>query len=128
MADQSPPAATMAVFAGPDTADAARTTLQAMLAHVEGPFVADAVLLLDELVTDASRDGAAHRDLRLGLLPAPPRLRIEVTRTEPPHPAPPSTLPERGWGRLLLEDLASAWSTTTNGTQATTWAELRLPG
>ncbi|MBB4684255.1 ATP-binding protein [Amycolatopsis jiangsuensis] len=128
MADQSPPAAATAVFAGADTAPAARTTLQAMLAQVAGPFVADATLLLDELLTDASRDGAVCRDLRLGVLAGPARLRIEVTRTEPARPVTGPSSPERGWGRLLLEDLASDWSSDTDGALATTWVELRLPG
>lgn len=128
MADHARHPATTAVFDGPDIAGPARTTLRAMLSHVDAPRVAEAVLLLDELITDAARDGAVCRGLWLGLLTGPPRLRIEVTRIEPAAPVGEPRSPGRGRGRLLLDDLASEWSTVTDGARATTWAEVRLPG
>ncbi|MFI5613157.1 hypothetical protein [Amycolatopsis sp. NPDC051903] len=124
--EPNPPGAT-AVFSGPDTAAAARVTLRAMLAHVPEAIVGDAVQLMDELVTDAGRDGATFRGLRLGLVPSPPRLRIDVERDEPETPAATALSPDRVEGRFLLEDLASTWWSHTLGDISVTRAELTLP-
>ncbi|WIX77668.1 hypothetical protein QRX50_40730 [Amycolatopsis carbonis] len=125
--DSRPPGAATAVFNGPDTAEAARVTLRAMLAHVPAPVVGDAVQLMDELVTDATRDGASFRALRLGLAAHPPRLRIDVERDEPDEPHTTAMSPDRVEGRFLLEELASTWWSHTLGSISVTRAELALP-
>ncbi|MEU4667946.1 hypothetical protein AB0F91_08240 [Amycolatopsis sp. NPDC023774] len=125
--DSRPPGAATAVFNGPDTAEAARVTLRAMLAHVPAPVVGDAVQLMEELVTDATRDGASFRALRLGLAAHPPRLRIDVERDEPDEPCVTAMSPERVEGRFLLEELASTWWSHTLGSISVTRAELALP-
>ncbi|QRP43446.1 hypothetical protein [Amycolatopsis sp. FDAARGOS 1241] len=125
--EPQPPGAATAVFNGPDTAAAARVTLRAMLAHVPEAIVGDAVQLMDELVTDAGRDGATFRGLRLSLVQTPPRLRIDVERDEPETPAATELSPERVAGRFLIEDLASTWWSHTLGDISVTRAELVLP-
>ncbi|WP_326834392.1 hypothetical protein VSH64_05615 [Amycolatopsis rhabdoformis] len=125
--DSRPPGAATAVFNGPDTAEAARVTLRAMLAHAPAPIVGDAVQLMDELVVDATRDGATFRAMRLGLVAHPPRLRIDVERDEPEEPTATAMSPERAEGRFLLEELASTWWSHTLGSISVTRAELALP-
>ncbi|MCX4751659.1 ATP-binding protein [Kitasatospora sp. NBC_01287] len=90
----------------------------------------DVLLLVSELVTNACRhtDGPEHLTLRA----TPTRLRIEVTDTDPTHPAPrrphlATSLGGHGLHTVAL--LASRWGSAPHPDRPgkTVWAEIDLP-
>lgn len=103
-----------------------RHLVREVLADCSGVMVDDAVLVADELVTNALRHGQAPRICRLTLLHHPRRLRIEVddaSTREPRIRAPDHT---GGRGLILVDRLSSRWGTEHHNDHKTVWAELDL--
>ncbi|MCR6490780.1 ATP-binding protein [Amycolatopsis sp. OK19-0408] len=99
-----------------------RSWAQDLLGDVDGETRADAVLVLDELVSNALHHGAAPARVRL--VREPGCLRIEVTDGSR-RPARPRT-PDRTGGRglVLVEACARGWGQWWHGDGKTVWAEL----
>ncbi|MFD7739772.1 ATP-binding protein, partial [Kitasatospora sp. NPDC059800] len=91
-------------------------------------LVADAVLLVSELVGNALRHGGEPGTLLL--VRATGRLRIEVSDASPrpPLPRPPHPPDEPGGlGLFLLSRLTLRWGWHPSGPGKTVWCDLRLP-
>ncbi|MGW3041981.1 ATP-binding protein [Kitasatospora sp. NPDC001159] len=115
--------------ARPGVVAEARTFTADFLAEVPDPVVvADAVLLVSELVGNALRH--AGEPGALLLVRCPGRVRIEVSDSSPRPP-----LPRRphgpdgggGFGLFLLDRIALRWGWRPLGPGKTVWCELRLP-
>ncbi|MFD5461878.1 ATP-binding protein [Kitasatospora sp. NPDC127059] len=108
----------------------ARSCTAAFLADVADPLVvADAVLLVSELVGNAVRHTGAPGALIL--VRCPGRLRIEVSDASrcPPLPRPSDGRGENGGlGLFLLSRLALRWGWRPAGAGKAVWCELRIPG
>ena len=90
-------------------------------------MVDDAVLVADELVTNALLHAAGPRRCRVDLAHDGRRLRIEVDDAAPDrHPR--LQTPDRSGGRglVLLQRLTSAWGVQYHSGHKTVWAELAL--
>ncbi|WP_052707547.1 ATP-binding protein [Streptomyces rubellomurinus] len=107
----------------------ARSCTLGFLADVpDSMVVADAVLLVSELVGNAVRHTGAPRWLLL--IRAPGLLRIEVgdASPRPPLPRPPQGAEqEGGLGLFLLNRLALCWGWRPSGPGKVVWCDLRLP-
>ncbi|WP_162002374.1 ATP-binding protein [Streptomyces sp. CB01881] len=113
----------------PGAVGEARAFTAAVLADVPDPMVvADAVLLVSELVTNACRHADGPESL---LLARGPRvLRIEVTdgNPHPPRPRPLYRADETGgFGLFLLSNVAFSWGWRPRSAGKAVWCELRLP-
>ncbi|MFG3224585.1 ATP-binding protein [Kitasatospora sp. NPDC048194] len=115
--------------AAPGIVAEARSVTADFLAGVPDPLViADAVLLVSELVGNALRH--AGEPGALLLVRGPGRMRIEVSDSSPrpPLPRPPHGPDERGGlGLYLLDRLALCWGWRPWGRGKTVWCELGLP-
>ncbi|MFD7454870.1 ATP-binding protein [Kitasatospora sp. NPDC059827] len=115
--------------ARPGTAAEARAFTSAFLTGTADPrAVADAVLLVSELVGNAVRHTGRPRALLL--IRAGGRLRIEVGDASPRPPSPRSAHragDQGGLGLFLLDRLSLRWGWRPTGTGKTVWCELRLP-
>ncbi|MFJ3221272.1 ATP-binding protein [Kitasatospora sp. NPDC086801] len=115
--------------ARPETAADARAFTAEFLADVTDPMVvADAVLLVSELVGNALRHTGEPGALFLTRTAG--RLRIEVSDASPrpPLPRPPHRPDESGGlGLFLLSRLALRWGWHPSGPGKTVWCDLRLP-
>ncbi|MFF4818537.1 ATP-binding protein [Kitasatospora sp. NPDC001309] len=113
----------------PGTAAEARAFTGDFLADTADPrAVADAVLLVSELVGNALRHTGGSRALLL--IRAGGRLRIEVSDASPWPPSPRSTHragDQGGLGLFLLDRLSLRWGWLPTGPGKTVWCELRLP-
>jgi len=123
--------------ASPEAAFAARHAVGGLSPYLEAQVLADAQLLVSELVSNAVRHaGLSCRDgIELCLRASPTALMVEVAdrgrgfgERRPPHhgPAEPGFEDPSGWGLFLVEQLASSWG-ITEGTEVRVWFELR-PG
>jgi anti-sigma regulatory factor (Ser/Thr protein kinase) len=89
----------------------------------------DALLLADELVTNALRHGPAGAPIHLRILGGT-RLRIEVGdagRWDAPHVRMPE--PGRatgGWGLPIVDTIADGWGVTTSPDATVAWAEIEV--
>ncbi|WP_153031053.1 ATP-binding protein [Amycolatopsis sp. YIM 10] len=103
-----------------------RQQVRELLAPVGGLLEEDAVLVTEELISNAHRHGTAPRRCRLGLLDDGRRLRIEVEDTAPEQPK--IRTPDRTGGRglVLVDRLASSWGVHNHRHHKTVWAELSL--
>ncbi|MFD4393555.1 ATP-binding protein [Kitasatospora sp. NPDC058478] len=114
--------------AHPGAAADARAFTAEFLADVGDPLlVADAVLLVSELVGNALRHAGEPGTLLL--IRATGRLRIEVSDASPrpPLPRPPHPPDESGGlGLFLLSRLTLRWGWHPSGTGKTVWCDLRL--
>ncbi|MEU8516440.1 ATP-binding protein [Kitasatospora sp. NPDC048722] len=119
----------MPFSARPGAAGDARAFTAAFLADVTDPLVvADAVLLVSELVGNALRHGSEPG--ALVLVRAAGRLRIEVSDASPRPPLPrrPRGPDEAGGlGLFLLSRLALRWGWRPSGPGKTVWCDVRLP-
>ncbi|MFI6154828.1 ATP-binding protein [Kitasatospora sp. NPDC051170] len=115
--------------ARPGSAAEARLCTVGFLADVADPLVvADAVLLVSELVGNAVRHTGAPRWLLL--VRAPGLLRIEVgdASPRPPLPRPPTPADHTGGlGLFLLNHLSQHWGWHTADTGKVVWCDLRVP-
>ncbi|WP_179853115.1 MULTISPECIES: ATP-binding protein [unclassified Streptomyces] len=115
--------------ARPGAVAEARALTADFLADVGDPLVvADAVLLVSELVGNAVRH--THGPGALLLLRETGHLRIEVTDTSPrpPRPRPPHDVQEAGGlGLFLLTRLAQHWGWYPLARGKTVWCDLRCP-
>jgi Histidine kinase-like ATPase domain len=92
----------------------------------DGIMVDDAVLVVDELVSNAHRHGRAARRCRLSLIDEGRCVRVEVDDTSPAQPR--LRTPDRSGGRglVLVDRLASSWGVRNQADHKTVWAELAL--
>lgn len=106
----------------------AREWVRAGLAGHEGVAAEDAVLVADELASNAHQHGLPPRKIHLSFTSGRERLRIEVDDASPVSPAlrPPDD--SGGRGLLLVQELAAAWGTRHRQECKTVWAELPLEG
>lgn len=91
-----------------------------------GVIVDDAILVADELVTNALRHGQAPRSFRLAVLHHGRRLRIEVEDASPQQPKIRTPDHTGGRGLILVDQLASQWGVDYHDDYKTVWAELAL--
>ncbi len=102
-----------------------RSVVRAGLSRWELPeLIADAELLVTELVTNALRHGRGDVGVRLSFING--HLRIEVCDDSPevPEPRAAASLDESGRGLFLVQAVADDWGVTNNG--MTTWCSLAL--
>jgi two-component sensor histidine kinase len=97
-----------------------------MLADHAGLIADDAILVADELVSNALQHGQAPRACRLILVGNGSRLRIEVDDTSPQDPEIRTPDHTGGRGLILVDRLASRWGFTHHHDHKTVWAELTL--
>jgi two-component sensor histidine kinase len=105
-----------------------RNLVRGLLSGRSGVLVDDAVQVVDELVSNASRHGHAPRRCRIELLDDGRRLRIEVDDAAPglPRPRPPDDT--GGRGLILVDEMATAWGVQRHARYKTVWAEVDLVG
>jgi hypothetical protein len=101
-----------------------RTLVRQLLHGQSGVVVEDAVLVADELVTNAHRHGAAPRAGRLYLVNEGRGLLIEVDDSGPAQPRMAARAGRRGL--TLVDRLASRWGVRRHPRHKTVWAELPL--
>ncbi|MGW3965201.1 ATP-binding protein [Amycolatopsis sp. NPDC005003] len=95
-----------------------RTVLRGFPAH----FVGTAVMVVDELTSNALRHGRAPYHVRL--LPGAARLRIEVDDSGGENARRRAPSDHGGRGLLLVERCAAAWGQLRRPSGKTLWAEL----
>ncbi|GAB2739608.1 ATP-binding protein [Amycolatopsis magusensis] len=103
-----------------------RQRIRDLLSGEAGLLVDDAVLVADELVSNAHRHGAPPRLCRFGLIDQRRSLRIEVDDASSGKPAIRPADATGGRGLLLVDRLASSWGVQQHGHHKTVWAELAL--
>jgi anti-sigma regulatory factor (Ser/Thr protein kinase) len=103
-----------------------RGLVREVLAGRSGVVVEDAVLVVDELVTNALRHGEAPRRCRLVVLRRGDRLRIEVDDASPREPVIRTPDLTGGRGMVLVDGLAAEWGVDHHDDHKTVWAELVL--
>lgn len=91
-------------------------------------MVKDAVLVTDELVSNARQHGDAPRHCRVRLLESENYLRIEVDDASPEHPRIRTPDGSGGRGLILVDRLSSRWGVEHFASYKTVWAELVLDG
>jgi anti-sigma regulatory factor (Ser/Thr protein kinase) len=103
-----------------------RQGVRDLLAHYRGLTVDDAVLVADELVSNAHRHGDAPRTCRLRLTHQGRYLRIEVDDASPHQPQRRTPNGSGGRGLVLIDRLSSTWGVQNHAGRKTVWAELVL--
>ncbi|RSM87955.1 ATP-binding protein [Kibdelosporangium aridum] len=90
--------------------------------------VQDALLVTDELVSNARRHGLGPRQCRLALIDGGRRLLVEVDDASfaPPRKRTPDL--SGGRGLILIDRLAASWGVQYHADHKTVWAELVLDG
>ncbi|WP_125683038.1 ATP-binding protein [Amycolatopsis sp. WAC 04182] len=104
---------------------AVRHGVRQALGGYRGLAVDDAVLVADELVSNAHQHGDAPRACRLELTHRG-SLRIEVDDASPRQPRRRTPDGTGGRGLLLIDRLASAWGVRNHADHKTVWVELAL--
>jgi anti-sigma regulatory factor (Ser/Thr protein kinase) len=84
----------------------------------------DAVLVADELVSNAIQHGQGPRSCRLALIDDGRGLLVEVTDSGPGAPAVRTPDATGGRGLLLVDRLTNAWGVRWFGGRKTVWAEM----
>ncbi|MCR6481976.1 ATP-binding protein [Amycolatopsis sp. OK19-0408] len=99
-----------------------RHWVRAVLCDLPANVISTAVMVVDELTSNALRHGRAPYHVRL--LPGAAKLRIEVDDAggEPARRRTPSD--QGGRGLLLVERCAAAWGQLRRPSGKTLWAEL----
>jgi anti-sigma regulatory factor (Ser/Thr protein kinase) len=90
--------------------------------------VADALLMLSELVTNAVYHGVQPLALRVVLSSGRIRVEVDDASTEPPvlRPIDPHRL--GGMGMRIVDDLSDEWGCTATEVGKTVWFELAVAG
>jgi serine/threonine-protein kinase RsbW len=107
----------------------ARARIRPLAGRFPPAMIEDAVLLANELVTNAVLHGPGGRPVHLRILGAD-RLRIEVADAgdwRPPEvrmPEPGAGV-EGGWGLSIVDELADGWGVTPSEAGTVAWAELK---
>jgi anti-sigma regulatory factor (Ser/Thr protein kinase) len=103
-----------------------RDVVRTLLTGRSGLMVEDAVLVTDELVSNAHRHGGSPGHCRFALLDNGGYLRIEVddASQDPPRIRPADS--SGGRGLVLVDRLASHWGVQHHAHHKTVWAELAL--
>ncbi|GAA1965210.1 hypothetical protein GCM10009754_41510 [Amycolatopsis minnesotensis] len=103
-----------------------RDLVRGMLTGRGDLVVEDAILVTDELVSNAHRHGETPRACRLGLRQRGRRLRVEVDDGSPNPPRKRTPDGTGGRGLVLIDQLAAAWGVQCHAHHKTVWAELVL--
>ncbi|GAB1513083.1 ATP-binding protein [Actinophytocola sp. KF-1] len=103
-----------------------RRLLRDLLSGHGGVIADDAVLVADELVSNALQHGGAPRSCRMFLTGDGARLRIEVDDSSPRDPEIRTPDHTGGRGLILVDRLASRWGFDRHVDHKTVWAELTL--
>ncbi|BCK56093.1 ATP-binding protein [Nocardia wallacei] len=103
-----------------------REAVRALLAPRTGVVVEDAVLVADELVTNAIEHGQPPRRVRFRVQPRPQRLRVEVDDCGPGVPYLRTADDSGGRGMTVIDSLATEWGVIDYTRFKTVWAELPL--
>ncbi|MGW5051467.1 ATP-binding protein [Actinokineospora sp. NPDC004072] len=103
-----------------------RDLVRGLLADHLGVIVDDAVLVIDELVSNALRHGHAPRTCRLALINHGRCLRVEVDDTAPEQPRLRTPDASGGRGLVLVDRLATTWGVQRYPHHKTVWAEFAL--
>lgn len=105
-----------------------RRLVREILAGHSGAVVDDAVLVADELASNACQHGLASRTSRLTLVNRGRALLIEVDDAGSGQPQ--IRRPDRTGGRglVLVDRLASRWGVRRHPRHKTVWAEMTLMG
>jgi anti-sigma regulatory factor (Ser/Thr protein kinase) len=109
----------------------ARGALDSLLSQVEPPLYEDARLLVTELVTNCVRHAGVgpNEQLEVVLSLSREMLRVEVHDSGPgfePHPIPPPTAADSGWGLVLVDRLADRWGVLQEASTRV-WFEIDRP-
>lgn len=105
-----------------------RKWLRACLAAQRSAIVADAALLVTELVTNAYEHAGGVLALRLSF-PRRDVMRVEVddgSDEVPPSTSTPPPNSPRGRGLLLVRALSTSWGVVRRARHKTVWAEVAL--
>jgi anti-sigma regulatory factor (Ser/Thr protein kinase) len=104
----------------------ARSAIRSLMAEEPAEVRDVAVLLTDEIVTNAVVHGGGEFTLTAELGQA--SLRVAVADTSPvaPRVLAPDPEQEHGRGMAIVETLATAWGTEGGDTDKTVWFELDL--
>lgn len=103
-----------------------RQLVRRLLAGRTGVAVDDAVLVTDELATNAVRHGAAPRRCRVWLFDERHCVRVEVDDSGPGEPRIATPDSAGGRGLLLVDRLAHRWGVRHHAQRKTVWAEVKL--
>jgi hypothetical protein len=103
-----------------------RRQIRELMAGRDGILVDDAVLVADELISNAHRHGRGPRSCRLVLIDQNRCVRVEVDDTSSEQPR--LRTPDRTGGRglVLVDRLATAWGVRNHADHKTVWAEVAL--
>ncbi|WP_158633127.1 ATP-binding protein [Amycolatopsis sp. WAC 01376] len=103
-----------------------RHGVREVLGRYRGLTVDDAVLVADELVSNAHRHGDAPRACRVGITHQGRCLRIEVDDASPRQPRRRTPDGSGGRGLMLIDRLSSTWGVQNYADHKTVWVELAL--
>jgi transcriptional regulator with XRE-family HTH domain len=106
----------------------ARDAMRVTAAGIPPATLEDALLLVDELVTNAVRHPprtVSSMLLEIWVGPHAIRASVAVAGTRPVRPLTPT--PSGGWGLALVAEIASRWGAGREGGMNVIWFELDLP-
>ncbi len=106
----------------------ARAAIQEALSKQPADVRGVAVLLADEIITNAVVHCGGR--IEMSLEESPERIRIEIsdTSTVPPLVRSPTAGGERGRGMLIVDSLASSWGVINKIGGKSVWFQLDIPG
>ena len=111
----------------PGSAACARHMLDRLEGVLDPQVLANAQLLVTELVANAVEHARNEGELFLDVSCGGGRLRVRVSDPGPgfePHPRRPDSPMESGWGLHFVDELADRWAVELDG-RAHVWFELR---
>jgi anti-sigma regulatory factor (Ser/Thr protein kinase) len=116
---------------GPQAARATRERIAVLRSELDGNVLADIMLLVSELVTNAYRHSGAPSDDRIVLRVSMKNrvVRVEVEdrgeAASEPHLREPDS--SGGWGLHIVSQLADRWGTKKRRKGNLVWFELEVP-